>query len=106
MKSLLVCDYAPVRVKDGTAGVLFAGDGLVVNQGQVLAFFERGVECGDGDNSAGGLDARGWPGVEGEADSILVLDFLEVHGDLGVCSRWGVDDGKEGVKRNYGVNKD
>lgn len=60
--------------------MLFAGDGLVVDQRQILAFLEGGVKSSDGNDSSGGFDAGCRPGIEGEADSVLVLDFLKVHG--------------------------
>lgn len=72
---------SPVGVEDGTAGVLLACNGLVVDQRQVLALLERGVQGGDGHDCPRGLEAGRGPRIEREADSILVFDFLKVHGE-------------------------
>lgn len=60
--------------------MLLTGDRLIVNQGQVLALLQRSVQGCNRDYSAGGIQTGGWPGIEGEADSILILDFFKVHG--------------------------
>lgn len=71
----------PVGVEDGSTGVLLAGNRLIVDQWQVLTLLERCVKGSDWHNSPGGLDARCRPGVEREADSVLILNFLEIHGE-------------------------
>lgn len=75
--------------------MLFAGDRLIVNQGQVLALLQRSVQGCNGDHSAGGIQTGGWPSIEGEADSILILDFFKVHGVILVIGSevgMGLDD--------------
>lgn len=63
--------------------MLFAGNGLVVDQGQVFALLERRVKSGDWDDRPGGLQTGCRPGVERETDSVLVFDLLKVHGGVG-----------------------
>jgi len=90
---------SPVRVEDGAACVLLAGDGLVVDQRQVLALLERRVQGSDRDHGPGRVQPRGGPGIEREADSVLVFNLFEVHcvqstrGGRG-CDGWGGRDGR------------
>jgi hypothetical protein len=74
--------HSPVRVQYGAACMLFAGDRLVVDQGQVFALLERRVQSGNRDDCPGGLQTGCRPSVERETDSVLVFDFLKVHGEL------------------------
>lgn len=58
---------------------LFAKNGLILDQGQVLNVFHGCVHAADGCDNSCGADLVAGPEVPAKADSVSLLSLVEVH---------------------------